>query len=235
MEADGPESPLVAQPQPPAPPTAMEVDPRPAPTAPLPEVPLVDPLLEGLTDEDQNSLPREQLRLRVLAFRDQYPSLWQRYAQDASYPPHPEVRSAAAGSVLQPATGVSALPAQDQSTALQPTPAQNQPPAVQPEPAAPRVEHSATGAPVRVPSESVGQAGRNHGGGGVRSLAPPRAPRSPPLRSSPSPSNVADRQDRPARDSGAQSVVAPPRAQEGAAAGAPRVGGRAGHWIGREP
>ena len=232
MEADGPESPLVTQPQPPAPPAAMDVDPRPAPSAPLPDVPLVDPLLEWLVDEDQNSLPRARLRLQVLAFRDQYPSLWQRHAQNASYPPHPEVRTAAAGSILQPAPE-SALPAQDQQIAVQPAPplpAQIQPPAAQPAPAAPRVEQGATDAPVRVPSESGGNAGRNQsvGRGGVRSVAPPRAPRSPPHRSSPSPSTVADRQGRPARDSGGTG-----RGGTSTAPGRGRGGGAAGRGSGR--
>ena len=200
MESDRPESPLAAQPQPPAPPAAMDVDP---PPVPLQDVPLVDPLLQWLADEDPNSLPHAQLRLQVLAIRDQYPSLWQRYAQDASYPPHPEVRSAAAASVLQSAPEP-ALPAQQ---AAQPAPAllaQHQPTAGQPEPAALPVEQGATGASVRVPSESGGNAGRHQGlgRGGLRSVAQPRDPRSPPPCSSPSSPTVADRQGGPVRDSG---------------------------------
>ena len=61
---------------------------------PLPDVPLVDPVLRWLEDESDPAMDTWTRRDRVRRLQSEYPSVWQRHSLNGTFPPSPEVRSA---------------------------------------------------------------------------------------------------------------------------------------------
>lgn len=95
----GAQQPLMVIPRPPSPQgaarlshgTPMEVQPAPPQ---LPDVPLVDTSLRWLEDEEDPARDQEARREHLRRCMEMYPSVWQTYSGDSSYPPAAEVRTA---------------------------------------------------------------------------------------------------------------------------------------------